>query len=96
MAGGGAPAGVEGATAGGPGVGTAPGGGGDQAATRGGGMMGGGMMGGAGAAGGGGGDESRSSNAAYRVSATDLFEPEVGEGPFGVARISGSLDDEEG
>jgi hypothetical protein len=44
--------------------------------------------------GGGGGDEQRSTNAAYQVHGA-LFEPEVAEGPFGVARISGSLDDEE-
>jgi len=93
----GAPAG-----GGGAGVGTAPGGAEPAAAAsgassaRGGagaGMMAPPMMGGG--AGGGGGDEQRSTNAAYQVHG-GLFEPEVAEGPFGVARISGSLDDEEG
>lgn len=59
----------------------------------GGGMMGGGMMGG-GMGAGGGGDEQRGGNSAYQVHG-GLFEPEVDEGPFGVARISGSLNDEE-
>ncbi|WP_028848754.1 hypothetical protein [Thermocrispum agreste] len=94
--GGGAPAGAPGgASAGGPGVGTLPGGG-DAVGPRGGAPMMGGaapMM--AGAAGAGGNDESRSSSAQYQVPDTALFEPEVPEGPFGVARISGSLDDEE-
>lgn len=51
-------------------------------------------MGGMGGGGGGGGDQERSTNAAYQTHG-GLFEPEVAEGPFGVARISGTLDDEE-
>ncbi len=54
-------------------------------------MMGG--MGGGGAGGGGGEDQQRT--AAYPLHETGLFEPDVPEGPFGIARISGSLDDDE-
>ena len=91
--GGGAPAGGTGdAPATGPGVGSAPGGG-DTTTPRGGAMMGGAPMM-AGAAGAGGSDETRSSNSSYQVPASTLFEPDIPEGPFGVARISGSLDDE--
>lgn len=52
------------------------------------------MMGGAGAGAGGGGEDQQRT-AAYPLHETDLFEPDVPEGPFGIARISGSLDDDE-
>lgn len=83
----------------GAGLGTAPGGA-EPAAAASGGRGGAGMMGapmgamGGGAGGGGGDDQQRSTNAAYQTHG-GLFEPELAEGPFGVARISGTLDDEE-
>lgn len=52
------------------------------------------MMGGGGAGAGGGGEDQQRS-AAYPLHETGLFEPDVAEGPFGIARISGSLDDDE-
>lgn len=87
---------------GGPGLGTTPGGESSAAAAsagqsgRGGmgGGMGGGMMGGMGGGAGGGGDE-RSSSSQYQVHGSGIFEPDLQEGPFGVARISGSIDDDE-
>ncbi|MGH3515922.1 MAG: hypothetical protein ACRDQ7_00580 [Haloechinothrix sp.] len=58
------------------------------------GMMGGGMMGGMGAgAGGADGDQERTTGA-YRIDG-GLFEDEIATGPFGTARISGSLDDDD-
>lgn len=58
-------------------------------------MTGGGMgaMGGAGV-GSAGGDEQRSGST-FQLDSGGLFEPDVAEGPFGVARISGSLDDDD-
>lgn len=54
-------------------------------------MMG-GMGGGGAGAGGGGEDQQRT--AAHPLHETGLFEPDVPEGPFGISRISGSLDDD--
>lgn len=98
----GARSGVAGPTTGGGGVGAGVGAApaADGAASGSGKAMGGGMMGApmgamGGGGGGGGGDEQRSSNAAYQVQDSGLFEPAVSEGPFGVARISGDLNEED-
>lgn len=53
------------------------------------------MMGGMGGAGAGGGGEDQQRSSAYPLQETGLFEPDGAEGPFGIARISGSLDDDE-
>lgn len=91
-------------TSGGAGVGVAPGEApaADPAAASGSGGASGGAMGGmpmmggmgAGVGSAGGGDEQRSGSA-FQVDGGDLFEPDVPEGPFGAARISGSLDDDD-
>lgn len=84
---------------GGAGVGVAPGETPSDATTSSeGGAMGGapmmGGMGGAGVGATGGGDEQRGGSA-FQLDGGGLFEPDVAEGPFGVARISGSLDDDD-